>query len=67
MVGAVFVCNLLKRHPNCKVLLHRTDQTQSTDVFDESQPDPSKCAALESSLWELKVSGKPVYMYINYY
>ena len=25
MVGVVFVMNLLKRHPNCRVLLHRSN------------------------------------------
>ncbi len=58
MVGAVCVSNLIKRHPNCKVLLHRRegDYTPNTDTFDLSEPDPAKCRALESSLWELKVS-----------
>lgn len=57
MVGAVCVSNLIKRHPNCKVLLHRRegDHTPNTDTFDLSEPDPAKCRALESSLWELKV------------
>ena len=60
-MAAVFVTNLIKRHPNCKVLLHRqaTDDrdniTANTDPFDLNEPDPAKCAALESSLWELKV------------
>lgn len=56
MVAAVCVCNLLKRHPNCMVLLHRKegDSTPGTDTFDISEPDPAKCGALESSLWELK-------------
>ena len=60
-MAAVFVTNLIKRHPNCKVLLHRqaTDDrdniTANTDPFDLNEPDPAKCAALQSSLWELKV------------
>ena len=57
-MGVVLVSNLLKRHPNCKVLLHRqdSDSTPNSDTFDLSEPDPAKCGALESSLWELKVS-----------
>lgn len=58
MVGVVCVSNLIKRHPNCKVLLHRkeSEHTPSTDTFNLAEPNPAKCGALESSLWELKVS-----------
>lgn len=57
-MAAVFVTNLIKRHPNCKVLLHRqaaNDHDNHTDPFNVNEPDPAKCSALESSLWELKV------------
>ena len=53
------VMNLLYRHPNCKVLLHRKDPNISqimTDPYDMAQTDPSECNALESCLWELQVS-----------
>ncbi|CAG2185259.1 NOC4 [Mytilus edulis] len=43
-IAVPFIYNLINRHPNCNVLIHRTD----------SSTDPSKCKALESSLWELK-------------
>lgn len=67
MVAAVFVSNLIKRHPNCKVLLHRreSDHTSNTDTFDLSEPDPAKSGALESSLWELKVSLKSVLYFMH--
>lgn len=54
----VLVTNLTKRHPNCRVLLHRTNQEEYTfnsDPFDVHEPDPANSHALESCLWELKV------------
>jgi len=55
----ILVTNLLKRHPNCRVLLHRPneDYTFSSDPYDLDEPDPAKACALESCLWELKVKG----------
>ncbi|RKP12083.1 nucleolar complex protein, partial [Piptocephalis cylindrospora] len=57
------VYNLLKRHPSCMVLIHRAtpdaqdDPSPSakivTDPFDMDQVEPSKCKAIDSSLWEL--------------
>ncbi|XP_071496905.1 nucleolar complex protein 4 homolog [Diadema antillarum] len=51
-----FVCNLLMRHPSCKVLIHRPDGPRevSGDPYRMEEPDPAKSRALESSLWELQ-------------
>lgn len=52
------ITNLIKRHPNCRVLLHRTnmeDCTLTHDPYDLDEPDPADSHALESCLWELKV------------
>jgi hypothetical protein len=56
MVAIRFVYNLLKRHPTCKVLIHRewdeTTPAVRADPFDPNEADPAKCHAFESSLWE---------------
>ncbi|KAK2193493.1 hypothetical protein NP493_12g07026 [Ridgeia piscesae] len=51
-----FICNLIRRHPNCKVLLHRIDMAEdlTEDPFDMDECDPAKCNALDSCLWELQ-------------
>jgi hypothetical protein len=55
IVIVVMVTNLIKRHPNCKVLLHRREEVgNGEDPFIESEVDPAKCRALESSLWEIE-------------
>lgn len=44
---------LLRRHPQCMVLIHRT--TNKDDTYDENEEDDiEKCNALTSSLWELE-------------
>ncbi|KAG5519379.1 hypothetical protein PMAC_002005 [Pneumocystis sp. 'macacae'] len=49
-----FVYNLLKRHPACIVLIHRSPiKSFFEDPFLEHELDPSKTRALDSSLWEL--------------
>ncbi|XP_033747229.1 LOW QUALITY PROTEIN: nucleolar complex protein 4 homolog B-like [Pecten maximus] len=55
-VSIPFIYNLIHRHPNCRILLHRTDGPSevSEDPYDPSEPDPTKCRAMESCLWELK-------------
>ena len=57
MLAIGFVHNLLRRHPGCCVLLHRTQNAgeviSATDPFVEGEADPAQCRALESSLWEL--------------
>ena len=53
------VTNLIKRHPNCRVLLHRANVEECTltsDPYDLEAPDPVDSHALESCLWELKVT-----------
>ena len=54
-----FIANIIKRHPRCIRLLHRTKkvykeqrQFQSDPYLDE-EIDPMNAHALESSLWEL--------------
>ncbi|XP_036907733.1 nucleolar complex protein 4 homolog [Sturnira hondurensis] len=50
-----FVCNLLRRHPACRVLVHRPQGPElDTDPYDPDEEDPAKSRALDSSLWELK-------------
>ncbi|GAA5982170.1 hypothetical protein JCM10908_004766 [Rhodotorula pacifica] len=52
-----FVYNLLKRHPSCMVLVHRStegdDYDWSKDPFNADEQDPNLTNALDSSLWEL--------------
>ncbi|OLL23452.1 hypothetical protein NEOLI_001960 [Neolecta irregularis DAH-3] len=45
--------NLLKKHPSCMSMIHRTNNPQCTDLFDCSENDPAKTGALDSSLWEM--------------
>ncbi len=65
------VTNLTKRHPNCRVLLHRTTEPtedgshMTHDPFDLYENDPAKSNALESSLWELKVDTPCLYLQWN--
>ncbi len=57
MLAIGFVHNLLRRHPGCCVLVHRERAGTATSVDDPflaDEPDPSRCRALESSLWELE-------------
>ncbi|KAL5017194.1 hypothetical protein ScPMuIL_006783 [Solemya velum] len=56
MLAIPFIYNLIYRHPSCKVLLHRPDGPKDIeeDVYRMDEPDPVKCCALESSLWEIK-------------
>lgn len=51
-----FICNLFRRHPACKVLMHRPNGPQdlSEDPYIMEQEEPSESRALESSLWELQ-------------
>lgn len=50
------ICNLLRRHPSCRILLHQPAHTTelSADPYLVDEEDPAKCRALESSLWELQ-------------
>jgi U3 small nucleolar RNA-associated protein 19 len=50
-----FVYNLLKKHPACRVMIHRQDaDALETDPYDAADPNPATCGALSSSLWELQ-------------
>ncbi|XP_006874128.1 PREDICTED: nucleolar complex protein 4 homolog [Chrysochloris asiatica] len=54
-----FICNLLRRHPACRVLIHRPQGPElDTDPYDPGEQDPAKSRALESSLWELQALQK---------
>ncbi|XP_028938764.1 LOW QUALITY PROTEIN: nucleolar complex protein 4 homolog [Ornithorhynchus anatinus] len=60
-----FICNLLRRHPACKALVHRpaaapTDLSSAlgADPYDMEEEDPAKSRALESCLWELQALQK---------
>eukprot|EP00794_Sanderia_malayensis_P008231 gene8231-9113_t len=53
--------NLMKRHPSCKLLIHRKQKSTEDSATDEQpdpykhdEVDPAKCNAINSSLWELK-------------
>ncbi|KAJ2342019.1 Maturation and nuclear export of 40S ribosomal subunits interacting protein, partial [Coemansia sp. RSA 2673] len=56
------VYSLLKAHPSCMVLIHRTpgyagddeSVTAESDPYLPDEADPAKCNALSSSLWELE-------------
>uniref|UniRef100_A0A670IZP1 CCAAT-binding factor domain-containing protein n=1 Tax=Podarcis muralis TaxID=64176 RepID=A0A670IZP1_PODMU len=51
-----FICNLLRRHPVCKVLIHRPEgpAEMSEDPYLMSEEEPSESRAMESSLWEIQ-------------
>nr|XP_027807803.1 nucleolar complex protein 4 homolog isoform X1 [Marmota flaviventris] len=53
-----FICNLLRRHPACRVLVHRPqspgESEMDSDPYDPEEEDPAKSRALESCLWELQ-------------
>lgn len=50
-----FIYNLINRHPNCKILIHReTPEDLQEDAYNIEEADPVKSKAIESSLWELK-------------
>uniref|UniRef100_A0A8I3SB00 Nucleolar complex associated 4 homolog n=2 Tax=Canis lupus familiaris TaxID=9615 RepID=A0A8I3SB00_CANLF len=52
-----FICNLLRRHPACRVLVHHPlGHELDSDPFDPEEGNPAESRALESSLWELQVS-----------
>uniref|UniRef100_A0A669EK42 Nucleolar complex associated 4 homolog n=1 Tax=Oreochromis niloticus TaxID=8128 RepID=A0A669EK42_ORENI len=47
-----FIYNLIRRHPSCRVLIHKPKPFEDPYLMDEE--DPAQCRALESSLWEIK-------------
>ncbi|CAJ0946832.1 unnamed protein product [Ranitomeya imitator] len=49
------ICNLIRRHPACRPLIHRPSaEGLTSDPFVMEEQDPAKSCALESSLWELE-------------
>uniref|UniRef100_A0A8C5GGF3 CCAAT-binding factor domain-containing protein n=1 Tax=Gouania willdenowi TaxID=441366 RepID=A0A8C5GGF3_GOUWI len=51
-----FIYNLIRRHPACRVLIHRPSAERELikDPYLMDEEDPAMCHALDSSLWELK-------------
>uniref|UniRef100_A0A8C6X0B6 Nucleolar complex associated 4 homolog n=1 Tax=Neogobius melanostomus TaxID=47308 RepID=A0A8C6X0B6_9GOBI len=51
-----FIYNLIRRHPACRVLIHRPTSQDDLmeDPYKMDEEDPAKSCALESSLWEIK-------------
>ncbi|KAM5193521.1 nucleolar complex protein 4 homolog [Mantella aurantiaca] len=50
------ICNLIRRHPACRPLIHRPAVSRDfpSDPYIMEEQDPAKSQALESSLWELE-------------
>ncbi|KAL2099845.1 hypothetical protein ACEWY4_004239 [Coilia grayii] len=49
------ICNLIRRHPSCRVLIHRPSaEDPCNDPYIMEEEDPAQCHALDSSLWEIK-------------
>lgn len=54
-----WIYNVLKNHPTCTLMIHRTTKLQSRDLerwgdpFIMDEPDPMETDAIESSLWEI--------------
>ncbi|XP_069612173.1 nucleolar complex protein 4 homolog [Ranitomeya imitator] len=56
------ICNLIRRHPACRPLIHRPSaEGLTSDPFVMEEQDPAKSCALESSLWELEALQKHYY------
>lgn len=50
-----FTYNMLKKHPTCMILLQNTSASAGyNDPYDDTEIDPLKTKAIESSLWELE-------------
>ncbi|XP_075840208.1 LOW QUALITY PROTEIN: nucleolar complex protein 4 homolog [Microtus pennsylvanicus] len=50
-----FICNLLRRHPACRVMVHRPQGIElDADPYDPVEKDSARSHALESCLWELQ-------------
>ncbi|PYH97820.1 CBF-domain-containing protein [Aspergillus ellipticus CBS 707.79] len=48
-----FVYNLMKEHPTCSLMIHRTGDEGLDDPYDATETDPIRTNAIESSLWEI--------------
>ncbi|TRY88577.1 hypothetical protein DNTS_034550 [Danionella cerebrum] len=55
-----FICNLIRRHPSCRTLIHRPSAADEPreDPYVMEEDDPGQCRALESSLWEIQTLQK---------
>ncbi|XP_072228203.1 nucleolar complex protein 4 homolog isoform X1 [Leuresthes tenuis] len=57
-----FIYNLIRRHPSCRVLIHKPSTEGETEPLEDpyvmDEEDPVHCRALESSLWEIKTLQK---------
>ncbi|KFV63344.1 Nucleolar complex protein 4, partial [Dryobates pubescens] len=51
-----FICNLFRRHPACRVLVHRPNgpEDMSEDPYLMEEEEPSESRALQSCLWEIQ-------------
>ncbi|KAJ2606306.1 Maturation and nuclear export of 40S ribosomal subunits interacting protein [Coemansia sp. RSA 1722] len=64
VIAIPVVYNLLKAHPNCMVLIHRTPEydeetgeekvQEADDPYLPEETDLAKCRAMDSSLWEMQ-------------
>lgn len=54
LVVIPFICNLLIRHRLSVLINNSCDIEINSDPYIMEEPDPLKCKALESSLWEIK-------------
>ncbi|XP_075999468.1 nucleolar complex protein 4 homolog [Genypterus blacodes] len=56
LVVLPFIYNLIRRHPSCRVLIHKpsAEDEPLEDPYVMEEEDPAQCHALESSLWEIK-------------
>lgn len=51
-----FIYNMFKAHPAIRVLIHRQaagEESKLSDPFVMEELDPSKCKAIDSSIWEI--------------
>jgi len=49
-----FIHNLLFRHPSLVKMIDNEGGEVSEDPYDDKEPDPAKCGAVDSSLWEIQ-------------
>ena len=51
----ILISNLVVRHPNCSIMLHRTDREYPNgDPYLPEEEDPIRSKAIDSCLWELE-------------
>ncbi|EKX37060.1 hypothetical protein GUITHDRAFT_60343, partial [Guillardia theta CCMP2712] len=61
-IALPMIYNLLRKHQTCLFLVQSEEENSppsphnfTNDPYDVHEPDPSKCKAMQSSLWELQV------------